>query len=243
VTGAFEPALGPTRTSGGTPSPWDYDVDDAMALLSAVLARDEFAGAVDAERVGALGFSRGGNTALLHNARDARVDAVTDYFGPADFTNGAVQQLALVVTGPESDIRTGALGLPGAAFLYANVLLPLQGPGGAYDDAADYGAARLAIIRRSASLFTSSLRNVQVHHHRRDIVVRFPFSVAFDAAARAAPVQGAYEFNAYGEAAASDADLRSSFHSPLAMPESLPDTEAFLGQYVVGPAARVRPAY
>ena len=236
-------SLGASQTSGGTASPWDYDVDDAMTLLSAVLGRDEFSGATDEARVGALGFSRGANTALLHQVRDPRIDAVTEYFGPTDFLNGTVQGLALVVLGADSPTRQGAIQLPGARFLYENVLLPLQGPGGAYNGAADYDAARLAIIRRSASQFTSSLRNVQVHHHRRDGVVRFPFSVVFDAAAQSSRVQGGYEFNAYGDAPASDADLRTSFHSPTAMPESLPRTEQWLARYVTNPTATSVMAY
>ena len=244
VTGPFAAVLGPTQTSGGTASPWDYDVDDAMTLLSAVLARDEFSAAVDAERIGALGFSRGGNTALLHTVRDARVDAVTDYFGPADFLNATVQGLALVVLGADSPTRQGALQLPGATFLYTSVLLPLQGPNGAVNEGADYAGARLALIRRSASQFTSGLRNVQVHHHRRDGVVRFPFSQVLDAAVQASRPQGAYEFFAYGEPAASDADLSASFHSPTAMPESLGRTEEFLARYVIdAPGARLVAAY
>ncbi|HEX9951839.1 MAG TPA: hypothetical protein VGB53_08735 [Rubricoccaceae bacterium] len=244
VTSAqLAPSLGATQTSGGTASPWDYDVDDAMTLLSAVLGRDEFSGATDEARIGALGFSRGANTALLHTARDTRVDAVTEYFGPSDFLNGTVQGLALIVLGADSPTRQGALQLPGARFLYENVLQPLQGPGGTYNGSADYDAARLAIIRRSASQFTSSLRNLQVHHHRRDGVVRFPFSVVFDAAVQAAHPQGAYEFNAYGDAPASDADLSTSFHSPTAMPESLPRTEQWLARYVVNPTATRVEAY
>ena len=237
------PSLGATQTSGGTASPWDYDVDDAMTLLSAVLARDEFSAATDEGRVGALGFSRGGNTALLHTARDPRVDAVTEYFGPTDFLNGTVQGLALVVLGVDSPTRQGAIQLPGARFLFENVLQPLQGPGGTYNGSANYDAARLAIIRRSASQFTAGLRNVQIHHHRRDGVVRFPFSVVLDAAVQAARPQGAYEFNAYGEAATSDADLNTSFHSPPAMPASLASTEQWLRRYVVAPTATRVAAY
>ena len=168
---------------------------------------------------------------------------MTEYFGPSDFLNGTVQGLALVVLGVDSPTRQGAIQLPGARFLFENVLQPLQGPGGTYNGSANYDAARLAIIRRSASQFTAGLRNVQIHHHRRDGVVRFPFSVVLDAAVQAARPQGAYEFNAYGDAAASDADLNTSFHSPTAMPASLASTEQWLRRYVVAPTATRVAAY
>ena len=206
-----------------------------MALLSAVLARDEFAAATDAGRVGALGFSRGGNTALLHQIRDARVRAVTEYYGPSDFYNGGAQVLALALLGGAGPATMqAAMGLPGAPYLYASVLNPLRNADGTANEGADYAQARLEVVRRSASLFTSSLRNVQVHHHRRDGVVPVAFSEAFDTAARAARPQGTYEFHLYGEAGAGD----PSVHNPAAMPESLGRTDAFLTQTLVN-AGRV----
>ena len=229
-TQGFEPVLGPPVVSGGTASPWDYDVDDAMALLSAVLARDEFAAATDAGRVGALGFSRGGNTALLHQIRDRRVRAVTEYYGPSDFYNVGAQQLALALLGGAGPTTMqAAMGLPGAPYLYTSVLNPLRNADGSVNEGADYARARLEVARRSPSLFTSSLRNVQVHHHRRDGVVPVAFSEAFDVAAQTARPQGAYEFNLYGEAGAGD----PSVHNPAAMPESLGRTDAFLTQTLV----------
>ena len=225
--------LGPTVTSGGAPSPWDYDVDDAMALLSAVLARDEFAAAIDAERVGTLGFSRGANTALLQNARDGRVGATVAYYGPSDFFNAAAQQLAVALVSGDAN----AARLPGGAFLRDNVLAPLRTADGAYDPAADYDRARLEVVRRSASAFTADLNNVQIHHHLRDGVVPVPFSLAFDAAARERPVGGGYAFATYGEPAATLADLSPQVHTPRAMPESLGATEAWLAQYVTGARA------
>ena len=245
VTDVLAPVLGPTQTSGGTASPWDYDVDDSMALLSAVLAHPTFDPATDDGRVAALGFSRGGNTALLHAARDARIDAVTDYFGPSDFFNPSAQQLALaLIGGLGPDTATGALRLPGARFLLDRVLDPLRGADDSYNDGANYAAARLEVVRRSASQFTAGLRNVQMHHHRRDAVVPVAFSVAFDVAAQAARPQGAYQYILYGEAATAPADLNPSFHSPLAMPESLARTQDFLGQYAIdAPGARLVAAY
>ena len=233
-TQGFEAAFGPPVSSGGTPSPWDYDVDDAMALLSAVLARDEFSAATDDARIGALGFSRGANTALLQSARDPRIRAVTQYYAPSDFFSAGIQTLALGVLGGDPRARS----FPGATYLYESVLQPLQGPNGTYNASADYARARLGVVRRSATLFTTSLRNVQVHHHQADPVVPYAVSASFDAAARARPVQGAYEFNTYTDALPAGATY--SQHNPLAMPASLAATERWLGQYVVsGPAARL----
>ena len=107
--------------------------------------------------------------------------------------------------------------------------------GGEQHEASIWRPAWVGIVRRSASNFTSRMRNVQVQHHRRDGVVRVAFSEVFDAAARTTPVVGAYEINLYGEAAASPADLNTSFHNPAAFPTSLPSTEAWLARYVVNP--------
>lgn len=227
-------ALGGARTSGGTPSVWDYDADDAMALLSAVLADPAFDGLVDGDRAGALGFDRGAATALLQAARDPRLDAVTAYYGPTDAFGAAGQALAETLLGPDREARRTAIGRPGAGALSDGVLAPLQGPGGTYNGGADYAAARLALLRRSPAAFAGLLRNVQVVHHRRDAVVPFAVSEAFAAAGRA--VAGLFEFGAYGEALAGAADLTPAVHSPLAMPESITRAEEFFGRLVTSQA-------
>lgn len=221
------PTLGTGLVSGGTPSPWDYDVDDAMALLSAVLARDEFASATDENRVGAIGFSRGANVALLHNVRDPRVRAVTNYYGPSDFYNPVTDDLAASLLGG----FPRALMLPGGPFLRDNVLRPLQGPNATEDPRLDYDRGRREVIRRSASLFTAQMRNVQVHHHQTDAVVPVPISQAFNARAQAARPQGAYEFTIYTNALPPGV---SSTHNAEAMPASLTATEAFMQANLIG---------
>ncbi|MFN3597423.1 MAG: alpha/beta hydrolase family protein [Rubricoccaceae bacterium] len=222
-------ALGGPYRAGGSASPWDYDVDDSMALLSAVLAL--FPAQTDAGRVGALGFSRGGNVALLHAIRDGRIGAVTNYYGPSDFYNQDIQNLGIgLLAGLPS-----ALGLPGGRFLLENVLAPLRGPDGRYNPNADYDGARLEVVRRSASLFTADLPPTQVHHHRRDPVVPFGVSAAFDARAQRSRPRGAYEFNAYGEAPTSNADLQPIFHAPEGFPQSLAATQAFMQARLIGP--------
>lgn len=226
-TNGFEAVLGTGLVSGGTPSPWDFDVDDSMALLSAVLARDEFAGATDGSRVGAIGFSRGANVALLHSIRDPRVDAVVNYYGPSDFYNPVTEDLAASLLGG----FPRALQLPGGPFLLANVLRPLQGPNATENPSLDYARGRRDVIRRSASLFTAQMRNVQVHHHQTDAVVPVPISQAFNARAQAARPQGAYSFTVYSNALP---DGVSSTHNAEAMPASLTATEAFMQANLIG---------
>ena len=88
---AFFPELGGPYTAGGDESPWDYDVDDAIALLDAVQGLGQFATSLDDSRAAAIGFSRGGNTAALHAIRDPAVTALVDYYGPTDFLNDDAQ--------------------------------------------------------------------------------------------------------------------------------------------------------
>jgi hypothetical protein len=152
------------------------------------------------------------------------MDALVDYYGPTDFYNGAAQTLATgVLTG-----NAGALALPGAQFLYDNVLNPLRNADGTYNVGADYGDARLEVARRSASLFTSSLPPTQIHHNYRDGVVPFTFSMAFDAAATANGDDADVELFPYGTPPASASDLDPAFHRPEGNPESLPRVETFL---------------
>ena len=213
--------LAATYTSGGNESPWDYDVDDSIALLSVAL--DLFADETDEDNIGALGYSRGANVALLHQIRDDRIDAVTEYYGPSDFYNPVAETLAAGLL--SGDPR--AVGLPGGTFLREQLLLPLQGASGAYDADADYAGARLEVVRRSASLFKGDLMNVQIHHHTLDPVVPYAFSQAFDA--RSGSVSGGYEFNTYTNALPAGV---LSPHAPRAMPESLPATEAWFSTYI-----------
>ena len=228
-----------TCTSGGSPSPWDYDVDDAMALLSSVLDLGELDGQVDPSRVAAIGFSRGGNTATLHAVRDSRVLAVTDYYGPTDFFNPIVTSV-MANGGPINGLafgvlsgNDGALSLPGAQFIFDEVLDPLRGPNNAYNANADYAGARLEVVKRSTSLFAADLPPFQVHHHRQDIVVPVGFSQAFQARAG-----GAGEFNYYGP---ESGELSALFHAPEVTPDmqaSLQPTQEFLLLALSAPTAQ-----
>jgi hypothetical protein len=80
-----------------TRSPWDRDVDDALAFLSAGLERLPQA---DPARLAALGYSRGGGVALLGALRDDRIRSVFEIAGPTDFFSPSLQRIALgLVTG------------------------------------------------------------------------------------------------------------------------------------------------
>ena len=226
-------------TASGDPSPWDYDVDDSIAFLTATLER--WADETDSGNVVAMGMSRGANTALLHAIRDDRIGAVVDYYGPADFYNAGAQTLATgVLTG-----NAGALSLPGAQYLLDNVLDPLRTEDGGYNASADYATGRLEVLRRSASAFTTDLPDTQVHHHYRDGVVPITFSQALAESVAANGSGGSFEFFPYGTPPASPADASPIFHAPEVSPEmqpSLSTVQSFLLNAVgLGNASR-RPA-
>ena len=226
------PGLGGPYTATGDESPWDYDVDDAIALLDAVQGLTDFAVSVDDNRAAAIGFSRGGNTAALQAIRDPAVTALVDYYGPTDFFNDGAQSLATgVLTG-----NAGALGLPGAQFLFDNVLNPLRNADGTPNPSADYAGARLEVVRRSASVFKTTLPNTQLHHHRLDAVVPVVFSEAFIAAE--SNRSATFEAFLYGSAGGAPSP---AFHAPeltAEMRESIGPAQAFLQAELAAPVLR-----
>ncbi len=142
--------------SEGTPSPWDRDVDDALALINAALQEIPEA---TGEGLRIVGMSRGAGVALLAAARDARIERTAAFFGPTDFTGEWAKEIA----------REAAMGeprpLPGVAHLDSTVVQPfLFGRIGEAE-------ARLEMIRRSAAFFVEPMRLVQLHHGELDFVV------------------------------------------------------------------------
>lgn len=77
-----------SATSAGPTSFWDYDCDDSMAMLTAVLDNTP---AADASRVVVYGQSRGGGVAYHMAARDPRVRKTVALFSPSDFRELSVQ--------------------------------------------------------------------------------------------------------------------------------------------------------
>ena len=156
--------------SEGAPSPWDRDVDDARELLSAALAHVPEA---DSARVAVLGRSRGGGVALLMAARDRRVKAVVDLYGPTDFFLPQVRALAQRAVG--SRIPR----LPGAGYLADSVLFALR------DGRTTVPRARRELLRRSPVYFADDLPAAQGHHGTDDRKVHVAHGDRLDAAMRA----------------------------------------------------------
>lgn len=149
---------GNTYVSGGQPSPWDYDVDDALALLNAAISITPSA---DPARIGVLGFSRGAGVGMLMAIRDPRIDAVVEFFGPADFFGSYIQTLT------EDALRGHPRDLPGLNYLNTTFIQPLK------ERKITIADFRREIVRRSAVLFADHLPQVQVHHGTADSVVEF----------------------------------------------------------------------
>lgn len=197
---------GTTYLSGGEPSPWDRDVDDALALLNAVLANTPQA---NPERIGVLGFSRGAGVALLMAARDPRIDVVVEFFGPTDFFGPFVQDVV------EEALRGSPRDLPGLAYLNAEFIQPLKR--GEFTIA----EMRPELVRRSPVYFADRLPDLQIHHGTADEVV---------------PVGEAERLIAVMVALGrSEPDFESYLypggtHNPLSLDLSIPRSQTFLGR-------------
>ncbi len=147
---------GESWLSEGPASPWDHDVDDTLALVDAV-----FESTPEARPGGmaVVGGSRGAGVALLTGIRDDRIERIVALFGPTDFFDDWVREIA----------REAALGsprdLPSVAHLDSTVITPfVRGE-------VPLPEARLELVRRSAVLFAEDLPPVQLHHGTDDDVV------------------------------------------------------------------------
>jgi dipeptidyl aminopeptidase/acylaminoacyl peptidase len=148
---------GATYLSEGAPSPWDRDVDDALALLSVALSG--LVPEADPSRVGVIGFSRGANVALLMAERDTRIDLVVEFFGPTDFFGPFVQDVV------EEALRGQLRDLPGLDYLNTEFIQPLKRGESTIAD------VRPELVRRSPVLYAGRLPPLQVHHGTADEVV------------------------------------------------------------------------
>jgi len=147
---------GQTWVSDGPASPWDYDVDDALALLSVA---SQVEPAADAGRTVVLGFSRGAGVGLLMDVRDPRIVGVVDFFGPSDFYGEFVQEVF------EEALDGAPRDLPGIDVLNSRFITPLS------RGELSLGVMRLELARRSPVLWSSELARLQVHHGTSDSVV------------------------------------------------------------------------
>lgn len=190
--------------SEGPASPWDRDVDDALALLEVVLATVPFA---DRDRLGAVGLSRGGAVALLMGIREPRIRGVVSFFAPTDFFGPFVRDV----------FRETLLGrppdLPGVGFLVREIIEPLR------EGTLAESQVRLELLRRSSARFAERLPAVQIHHGTDDRIVPVEEAERLIAAMELLG-RGPPEFEAFIYPGAG--------HSPFQMPESAPRTRAFL---------------
>ncbi len=147
---------GTTYLSEGPPSPWDRDVDDALALLNVVIATTPQA---NPDLIGLVGFSRGAGVALLMAERDPRIDIVVEFFGPTDFYGPFVQQVF------EEALLGAPRDLPGLDFLNAEYIQPLK------LGQLTIAEARREILRRSSVYYADRLPQLQVHHGTNDQTV------------------------------------------------------------------------
>lgn len=144
-------------TSEGTPSEMDGDTDDALALLSGVLA---IPGA-DGNRIAVTGGSRGGGVSHLMAAKDSRIDRVSVFYGATDHMAlpGLQQEMENYVdfggglNPPETNTYTYGV----APYLNGDITL---------------AEAREILLRRSVLYFVDQLPlPYQVHHGDIDPVV------------------------------------------------------------------------
>lgn len=195
-----------TFASEGPASPWDRDVDDALALLEVAVEETPEA---DPERIGALGFSRGAGVALLMAIRDPRIDRVVEFFGPTDFFDPWVREIV------SDALRDRLRDLPGLAVLNERFIQPLERGTLSVEE------FRLELVRRSAVLFADRLPPVQVHHGSADTVVSVSqgerLIEALEALGRGPPEDG---YHIYPEGG----------HNPLTLSGSVSRTVSFLSR-------------
>ena len=195
-------------TSEGPASPWDRDVDDALALLNATLANTP---AADPSRIAVLGFSRGAGVGLLMAVRDPRIDQVVEFFGPTDFLGRHVREIV------EEALRGQLRNLPGLAVLNARYVQPFgQGTLSPTE-------MRRQLLLRSPAYFADRMRGVQVHHGTEDAVVDVSHAESLidelEDLGRRPPD---FEFHIYP----------GGGHNPLALPGSAERAVAYLGRLV-----------
>ncbi|MXZ73754.1 MAG: hypothetical protein F4207_03165 [Gemmatimonadetes bacterium] len=190
--------------SDGPASPWDRDVDDALALVNLAM---ETIPEAQTDRYFAAGASRGGGVAMLMGIRDERIAGLITFFGPTDFQNEWARDIAtLLVSGVTVD-------LPGVEHLRTTYVVPWWTGDVTLQD------ARLALIRRSAVLFAEDMPPLQVHHGDMDGVVSVTQAESM-IQAMAEIGRGPPEFEAY--------IYPGGTHDITSMPSAIPRAVVFL---------------
>jgi dienelactone hydrolase len=204
--------------SGGPPSPWDRDVDDALALLDVAL---DITPEADPTRIGALGFSRGAGVALLMAIREPAIDAVVEFFGPTDFLGDFVRDIV------RDALVLGSADLPGFGSLNQQLIQPWD------RGEITLNALRLELIRRSPVLWADQLPEVQIHHGELDDVVPVTQAQTLISALLAdGRVPPAFEYFIYP----------TGRHDPFTLDDALARTEVFLGRSLGLPQTVAEPA-
>ncbi|NNF04927.1 MAG: peptidase [Rhodothermales bacterium] len=189
-------------TSEGAPSPWDRDVDDALALLSVA---GEIEPSADMSNVAVLGLSRGMTVGMIMDIRDDRIGGVIGFFGPTDFFGPFAREVTIdALEGMPRD-------LPGLDVLNERFLTPLG------NGDLPIQVVRLELLRRSPIHFVNRLGRIQIHHGRADDLVPVSESERFIRAAEDANLAG-FEPYIYD-----DGD-----HNPFFLPMSLDRAQEYL---------------
>ncbi len=141
-------------TSEGVQSILNYDVDDVMVLLKAVLAKIPD---TDPTRVAAYGTSRGGGVTLLLDARSPKIKRTVDFFGPSDMILYSDLMIdyacsGITITNPSRHVIKPAVDTYLAGDLYL---------------------ARRMLIQSSAAYFPAGFKMLQMHHGLDDEAVGF----------------------------------------------------------------------
>jgi dipeptidyl aminopeptidase/acylaminoacyl peptidase len=205
---------GGTFTSQGSPSPWDRDVDDALALLDVAFSIEP---AADPDNVALLGFSRGAGVGLLMGVRDPRIDRIVAFFGPTDFFDGFVRDVV------SEALRGNPRDLPGLSYLDEAFLQPLS------REEKTIAEVRLELVRRSVVLFAERLPWVQLHHGTADDIVEVSQAQSLiDAMAALGRAEPEFQHYLY----------QGGTHNPLTLPGSISRAADFLLGILPATAAR-----
>lgn len=201
--------------SEGDPSPWDRDVDDALALLDVALENTPEA---DPSRIGIMGFSRGATVGMLMAIRDPRIDLVIEYFGPTDFFGEFAQTVF------EEALSGHLRDLPGLDYLNVSLIQPLKNGQLTIQD------ARQEILRRSPVYFAAALPQLQVHHGTADAIVPVTEAERLIAVMQQLG-RNVPDFESY--------IYQNGSHDPLTLPGSLKRSADFLSRLVQLPFAEL----